>query len=417
MENNFTKDADWFSDQIISRKRLLPTFVHAAALLTERVSDDIDKFIDQHAYDKIYQDDELSEYAVPLEYAGRHRLLTSSYKESLIFTDLLPKMTLVSLVSVFDAYLSRLLRALFAVKPEILNGSDKQLTFSQLSEFEELKDARDYMVDCEIESLLRDSHSKQFDWLEKKLGVKLRKDLPSWGNFIEITERRNLLVHADGVVSRQYISTCRNNDFHLDENVSIGDRLSVDPDYYEKACDCIAEIGIKLNQVMWRKLLPSDTEAADSSIISVSYDLLVREHYRLAEVILKFAAKPPFKCSSSENTLYLKVNLAITLKAQNKIIECKELVDSVDWSALSDMFKLASYVLTDKNDEASEAMKRIGKSSRPTKSEYTHWPLFKWFRKTDQFKSTYENVFGEPYKIVSHSENVSEEEDEKSPNK
>ena len=203
MEHNFTEDADWFSNQIISRKRLLPTFVHAAALLTERVSDDIDKFIEQHAFDKIYEEGELSEYAVPVEYAGRHRLLTSSFKESIIFTDLLPKMTLVSLVSVFDAYLSRLLRTLFAVQPDILNGSDKQLTFSQLSEFETLNDAKDHMVDCEIEALRRDNHSKQFDWLEKKLGVKLRKDLPSWSDFIEITERRNLLVHADGVVKKK----------------------------------------------------------------------------------------------------------------------------------------------------------------------------------------------------------------------
>ena len=416
MEHNFTEDAEWFSNQIISRKRLLPTFVHAASLLTERVSEDIDKFIEQHAFDKVYEEDELCEYAVPIEYAGRHRLLTSSFKESLIFTDLLPKMTLVSLVSVFDAYLSRLIRTLFAVQPEILNGSDKQLTFSQLSEFETLNDAKDHMVDCEIESLLRDNHSKQFDWLEKKLGVKLRKDLPSWGDFIEITERRNLLVHADGVVNKQYLTTCKNNNSKVDESVSIGDRLSVDPDYYENACDCIAEIGVKLNQVMWRKLLPTDCENADSSIISVSYDLLVREHHRLAEVILRFATCPPFKCSSSENALYLKVNLAIALKSQEKNEECKQLIDSVDWSALSDMFKLASYVLTDNYEDASETMKRIGKSSRPTKSEYTNWPLFKWFRKTEQFKTAYEDVFGEPYKIITHSEQQ-DEDNEKSPNK
>lgn len=218
-------------------------------------------------------------------------------------------------------------------------------------------------------------------------------------------------MHADGVVNKQYITACYNNS-KLDESVTIGDRLSIDPDYYEKACDCIAEIGIKLNQVMWRKLLPSDCENTDSSIINVSYDLLVREHHQLAETILKFATCPPFKCSSSQNALYLKVNLAIALKAQDKTKECNQLVCSVDWSALSDMFKLASYVLTDKYEEASEAMKRIGKSSRPTKSEYTNWPLFKWFRKTEQFKSTYEEVFGEPYKIITHSEQQDVEGDD-----
>ncbi|MCK4587281.1 MAG: hypothetical protein KAU29_08060 [Gammaproteobacteria bacterium] len=417
MEHTFNEDVEWFSNQVGSRKRLLPTFAHAASLLTKHVNDDLDKFIDQHAFDKVYEEEELSEYAVPIEYATRHRLLISAFRESIIFADLLPKMTLVSLISVFDAYLSRLLRTLFTVKPEILNGSDKQLTFSQLTEFGTINDAREHMINCEIESLIRDNHSKQFDWLEKKLGTNLRKNLPSWKNFIEITGRRNLLVHSDGIVNSQYITNCKNSQYPLDESLSIGDKLSVDPDYYKAACDYIAEIGIKLNQVMWRKLLPSDAEQADSSIISVSYNLLLRSDYHLAEEILMFATTPPFKCSSGENSLYLKINLAIALKSQEKYEECENLIQSVDWSALSDMFKLASYVLTDNFDEASATMRRIGNTGRPKKIEYANWPLFKWFRKTDQFKTAYEDIFGEPFKIVTHTETKEELEGNESSNK
>ena len=404
MEHSFNSDAEWFVKQIGSRKRMLPLFAHLAATFTKRVDEDLDKFIDQHAYEKVYENEELIEYAVPADYSGRHQLLTSSFNDSIIFTDLLPKMTLVSLVSIYDAYLARLVKTLFLVKPESLSLSNKQFTFAQLSEFETLDSAKEHVVDCEIESLLRDNHVKQFEWLEEKLGISLRKDLPVWKNFVELTERRNLLVHADGIVSKQYLTTCKNIKYPLDEALAVGDKLSVPQDYYTEACDCIAEIGIKLNQVMWRKLLPKDIEAADDSIVGVTYDLLLIREYSLAETLLRFATKHPIKNHSTEILLYLKVNLAISLKGQDKNTECCETLDSVDWSALADMFKLAAYVLKDEYDEAASIMTTIGSSGRPTKKEYKVWPLFRWFRKTSQFKDAYERVFGEQFKIIAQTD-------------
>lgn len=416
MSTNFGQDLEWFTYQVSSRKRLLPTFASAAGMLTERISDDLDKFIELHAYDKVYEENKLSEYAIPPEHASRQRSLTTAYTESLIFADLLPRMTLVSLVSVFDAFIARLLKNLFSEKPEILNGSEKTLSFSQLTGFSSMEDAREYLVNCEIESLLRENHSKQFDWMEKKLGINLRSNLPAWKIFIEITERRNLLVHADGVVNGNYINSCKNNGHVIDPSLSIGDRLHVEPDYYESACDCVAEIGIKLCQVMWRRILPEDIGQADTSIISVSYNLLLSGEYGLAEQILRFAASPPFKCISYENELYLRVNLAISLKSQNRETECLEILNEVDWSALSNLFKMANLVLREQNDEAEELMRHIGQDGRPSKAEYANWPLFKWFRKTDQFKRAYEDVFGEPFKIVAHTDGQQDGDQEIAPN-
>lgn len=408
MENSFDTSATWFADQIRSRKRMLPLFTMVSSHLAQRYDKDINKFIGQHAVDKVYEDEKLVEYAIPPELSSRHRYLTSSFKECAIFTDLLPKMTLVSLVSVFDAYLARLVRALFFVKPDSLNCSNKQLTFAQLSEFDSIETAREYVIECEIESLLRDSHTDQFEWLEKKLGIPLRKDLPAWKKFIEITERRNLIVHADGIASKHYIATCKKEGCLPDPKIKIGDRLNVSPDYYEESCDVIAEIGIKLNQVMWRKLLPEQCQASDDSLIGLSYDLLVKEDYGLAETILRFATKPPIKPCSNESALFMKVNLAIALKGQEKNQECIDYINSTDWSALDQKFKLASMVLCDDYEGASELMKKIGSNGEPGKNEYKSWPLFRWFRKSEEFKSAYHEIFGEEFKIVTHKEESSE---------
>jgi len=39
-------------------------------------------------------------------------------------------------------------------------------------------------------------------------------------------------------------------------------------------------------------------------------------------------------------------------------------------------------------------MKLIGKDGEITKFDYMHWPIFKEFRKTNQFLEAYENIFG-----------------------
>jgi hypothetical protein len=404
MSHKFEKDIDWFVKNIESRKRLLPTFAHAAGMLTKELDKNMDKFVDEHAYDKVYDEEgNLTEFGVPPEYAGRYSLLRKTHHHALIFAGLLPKMTLVSLVSLFDAFLAKIIRNIYAVKPEILNGSEKTLKFSELMEFESLEDARESVINMEIESILRDSHTDQFKWLEEKLKIPLR-DLDSWKDFIELTGRRNLFVHTDGVVSKQYISVCKSAGYKLEDSVKVNSRLHVDQEYYDRACDCIAEIGVKLAQVVWRKLCPKETEAADDSLISVVYNFLVTREYSLALTLCKLSEIPAFKASDLEHTYYLKINQAIALKGLNNNEGLMAIIGSIDWSVLSEKFKLAASVLKEDWEDSYKLMIKIGPNGDITKGHYREWPLFREFRKTQQFRDGYQVVFGEEYKIIGKSD-------------
>ena len=93
---------------------------------------------------------------------------------------LVPRGLLVALVSQFDAYVGALIRQLFRLKSEILDTSGKTLTCSQLTEFESIESAREYVFEKEIESVLRESHAEQFGWLEAKFNLPLKKGLPAW---------------------------------------------------------------------------------------------------------------------------------------------------------------------------------------------------------------------------------------------
>src|SRR5258708_18606509 len=54
---------------------------------------------------------------------------------------------IISLISQYDAFLGRLIRALFLIQPDLLNASGKNITFSQLQEFESIDAAKEYIIE------------------------------------------------------------------------------------------------------------------------------------------------------------------------------------------------------------------------------------------------------------------------------
>ena len=159
------------------------------------------KFENEHC--KVTEDDRSRSVEVPAEQMHRWSILDDRYQRLQTARDLVPRSLFVALVSQYDAFLGRLLRTIFILRPEMLNASEKPLTFAQLSAFKSMEEARDFVIEKEVESILRSSHAEQFRWMENRFGLTLTKGLDIWPKFVELTERRNLFVHADGKVSRQ----------------------------------------------------------------------------------------------------------------------------------------------------------------------------------------------------------------------
>jgi hypothetical protein len=60
---------------------------------------------------------------------------------------ILPQSFLVALVSRFDALVGGLVRALFRLKPEALESSERTFTFAELSRFESMESAREFILE------------------------------------------------------------------------------------------------------------------------------------------------------------------------------------------------------------------------------------------------------------------------------
>ncbi len=156
------------------------------------------------------------------------------------------------------------------------------------------------------------------------------------------------------------------------------------------------EIGVKLGQVIWRKLQPDKLEDADAHLNNVCYALLTKGHFRLALNLLSFATETLKKHTDQEMLCIFTINKALAHYLSENKDACKSVLAKHDWSATSDKFKLAIAVLKEDYVTAIELMKSIGSTNKHlNKDAYREWPLFRQFRKTEEFKIGYKEIFGE----------------------
>ncbi len=339
-------------------------------------------------------------FRIPVDKFTEYRRLERRLHRSELALVSVPRALLVALVSEFDAFAGATLKTFYYLRPDALAASDRKMTYSELVSFDTLDAAREYIVEKEVEAFLRSSHSSQFDTLEAKLGIPLRKDLSIWKDFIELTERRNLFVHNDGTVNNQYLQICRDAGYDCSD-IKKGVVLSASQKYFSRAHEIVYELAAKLSHVLWRKLSPDDRAAADGHFSgTLIYDLLCEKRYRLARTLADFGAATFKSWGSDYFRRSLIVNRAQAYIWDGQHEEGLRILAAEDWSAANDLFQVCVAALKADFPAAIRHMKVLGLRAGPKKEGYRDWPVFKEIRKTAEFQDAFMEIFGEPITTV-----------------
>lgn len=377
----------------------LPIMIIAMQQMEKHIRKEFEEFRDK--YGKVIEETKEGGQAIhfPLKHAEKATKSIKNIDDITTVNRIFPKTYIISLVSQYDAFLMQLVGYILRAKPEILNSSERKINFSDLFNFTSLQEAQDYIAEKEVESVMRESHAKQFEWIENKLSIKLRQDEQLWAKYIEITERRNLFTHTDGIVSSQYINNCKAHGAILDTETKTGLPIKMPPGYLKDAQDTLFEIGIKLSHIVWRKLAPSEREDADGNLIAIGYNLLKWKQYKLAARIHEFAVNDLKKYSSERNRKIFIINLAQSYKFSAPDDKHKNILEKEDWSLAGPEFRICIAVLNDKFDEAAEIMRKSKNAEDLSQAAYVDWPIFREFRKSDAFKNAYKDVFNQKYDV------------------
>lgn len=403
MEPSFDNEVNRFVERIDSLRVTMPIMMKVISDTNQKSIADFNNFLTEKGIKKEEREGKTA-YLVDPEELTEFRKLEKEKKSAELAGTFIPSTFIVALVSQYDAYIGRLIRVIYHIKPELLSASERKMSFTELSTFQTIDDAKEFIIEKDIETVLRKSHSEQIKWFENKLDIPLTKDLEVWPDFIEVTERRNLFVHTDGVISRQYLNVCKAHGVRLSENIETCTRLPVSLSYFIKACDCIFEMGVKLAHVFWRKLNPDDLENADKNLNELCHNLIIWGNNSLAITMLYFASETLPRHSSEHEALWFKIHKAQALKWEGQEGECRDVLKSVDWSAKGLKFNLARSVLEENYEESVQLMKSIGKDGEVHKIDYKTMPLFKKFRQSSLFLATYEDIFDEKFDGISESQ-------------
>jgi hypothetical protein len=300
------------------------------------------------------------------------------------------------LFSSFDAFSGRLLTALYEKQPALFMKISRPVPASEVLSFESFDALKADLLRREIDTFRRKSYVEQFEDLERLFDIKLRV-FSKWPDFVECSQRRNIMTHCDGVITDQYVQVCRREGYVFKDPPPVGMPITVSDEYLSTSCALLMELGLKLGQTLWRKVLPEELSEADKYLHRVIYGSLVEENWERAKVYAEFAMGLP-RMSSDLDRKIATINLAIALKFGGHSESAVRTLEAVDWTGAALDFRLAESVLLEKYQEATALMKQIGKrGSLIVEDSYHLWPLFRDFRATEDFRKAYEEVFGHEF--------------------
>ena len=336
------------------------------------------------------------------------RTFITQIKRCEVATKIFPQSMLVSLVSQYDYLIGLLIQYIYEINPQLLKDSNSQITYKDLFQFNNLDEIKDKIIKDKIETVLRKSHEEQLIELQKIVGIETLKPKSLWKDFVEITQRRNLLVHSKGCVSEQYIRSCQNAGVLI--NVSKGDFLDVDYKYFERAYFVFYSLGVMLTQVISRHLLKEENllGSIDTILNQIIYNTIEEEKYDLSIELSTFATNRNTKHSCRLDEVFFILNYAQAYKWNGDLKKCEEVLSTFDFSAVTPDILIAKYTLEDNIEKVVENMLKIGSGGEiMTKEAYVTWPIFKDMRQIPRFIETYKYIFNEdlPNDLLTENEN------------
>jgi hypothetical protein len=302
---------------------------------------------------------------------------------------LLRRSTLISLMSTLETLISQLLREFYHKHPGALPSEAKSLSLADLRDLGSVEEAEAFLIDNEIDSILRGNIQSQLACFEKPIKVSLKPIEKYSEKLIEASQRRNLLVHNDGRINRHYLSKAPTS--LIDDGVKEGDPIQVVSSYLLSRIQMVQLVGTILIQQCFRKWEKENIDTLNSMLIGLLFDSLVEKNYAFTESLAEYINSIDIK--NDRDLRIMVVNHCIALREQGKLEEMEGVLSKYDWSAVALNFELALTALRSQEDKIYAILDNAILIGEIDSSNLNEWPLFSNFRNTERFKEYFKEKF------------------------
>lgn len=309
----------------------------------------------------------------------------------------------VGMVSMFDELIAKLIRESLKSVPELMNSFAMSIPYSEIVASDNFDALKDGLVESTVQSLMWKGRAEQIKWIEKNITKnEFSSIIPNYKDFIELTERRNVYVHNDGIATREYARKLKDVGIVVSEEI-VGKRLNLFSKYFLDSADNLIEAYIVISQSVVRKLTKSAgsevKDVIDSRFNQASYYQISNERFSSASRIAGVIVSDKFAVSDITMKM-ATVNRAIALKKMGEAAEVEKVLSSCDWSSAKDEFQICIAAVREDLDAVEKLVPKLKGSEWITPSSYFEWPAFEWVRQKKKFWNLLENTYGDEIRGV-----------------
>lgn len=316
---------------------------------------------------------------------------------------------LISIIIEFENIMSQLFKLVIMRYPSAYL-TETRISYAEVIKSQNIDEIKDAIITGQIDCIMRESI---FDWLkilERKHKVSISLENEYVKNFIEAYLRRNIIVHNNGKINKEYIKGMKKINKDITEEV--GRQLICTKEYIDKIIDASIYFVIYImNQMLL--IFKEENENFTNSILNIGFEKIKKEEYNLAREIYRLLKD---NASIDQQTrVYSLINYWQTYKWDNAYGEIEKEVNEFDISAFEDLIKLAIYALKEDYERIKDILSiefNDEKQNEELAIELEDFPVFQNLRR-QQFYLKLKEKYPEAFTIKSTQADEKNEEERK----
>jgi hypothetical protein len=299
---------------------------------------------------------------------------------------LLSESILTMAVATFEALLAGLASEHYILFPGTLDSTDREFSLADLARFSTIDDARHAAIEERVLRLMRGSLDDWAAWFESRYKLVAFREFVDFDELTEIFQRRHILMHSGGRVSRLYLDNVPSPP----ADARLGGRLRTDHDYVVNALDAINVIGILTGVVLWCRWTKGEADYARERLFEVMYSLMLAGRWKAVRDMTRAVLDHLAMLGSQREVT--QVNFWLAQKRLGEFDNVKDDVTNWDTSALAGRFSIAKAALLDELDELFSTIIPAYHKGDISQGAVVEWPLLEEFRADERYATLLEQI-------------------------
>lgn len=247
---------------------------------------------------------------------------------------------LISLIILFEKTLASLLKHIVEKYPSAYLN-ERKIDYTDILKRKDIDEVKTEIIREQVDELMRESIFSIINTLNRKHQLNIDYKNTYVKRFIEAYLRRNIVVHNDGVINKDYIEGMKK----IGESVSeeeIGIRVLSNKEYIDGIIEATTYMIIYV-LYMSSKIFEDEKQDFINSLMNIGYEKIQKGEYDFTKELFALIKDDPN--ITEEFRIYSKINYWQSYKWAGKYNEIEAEVENFDESPYDLVIKLAIYSL------------------------------------------------------------------------